>query len=116
AHLTLREAVGAFKVGRYAEAWSTLDRLGRLRALTPVDRYLRGEVAQAMDEPDRALAELAAIPDEHAVAPLARLRAGQIEGQRGRTRPAEAWFKAALRLLPKAEKPPRALVYLYNMQ
>ena len=66
------------------------------------------------DEP--ALAELAAIPDDHPLAPLARLRAGQIEIRRGRTRPAEAAFLAVLKLLPHAVQPHKELVYIYNIQ
>ena len=106
----------AFKAGQYAEADATLRRLEQLRAPTPVDRLLRGEVAQARDDPDRALAELAAVPDDHTVAPLARLRAGQIEVRRGRARPAEAEFKAALKLFPNGVQPRKELVYLYNVQ
>jgi tetratricopeptide (TPR) repeat protein len=106
----------AFKAGRYAEADAMLRRLARLRAPTPVDRLLRGEVAQATNDPDRALEELAAVPDDHTVAPLARLRAGQIEIRRGRARPAEAGFKAALKLFPSGIQPRKELVYLYNIQ
>jgi tetratricopeptide (TPR) repeat protein len=106
----------AFKAGRHAEAEAMLRRLGRLRAPTPVDRFLRAEVAQALKDEDRALAELVAIPDDHPVAPLARLRAGQIEIRRGRTRPAEAAFKASLKLLPRGVPPRKELVYIYNIQ
>jgi tetratricopeptide (TPR) repeat protein len=109
-------ADAAFKAGRYAEAAAMLRRLERLRPPTPVDRLLRGEVAQATDDSDQAVVELAAVPDDHAVAPLARLRAGQIEIRRGRTRPAEAAFKASLRLLPKGVQPRKELVYIYNIQ
>ncbi len=93
-----------------------LRRLERLRPPTPVDRLLRGEVAQALNESDRAIEELAAVPDAHTVAPLARLRAGQIEVRRGRTQPAEAEFKAALRLFPRGVQPRKELVYIYNIQ
>ncbi len=110
------KADAAFKAGRYPEADAALRRLERLRAPTPVHRLLRAEVARALKEPDRALAELEAIPDDHAVAPLARLRAGQIEIHRGRTRPAEAAFKASLRLLPNGVPPRKELVYIYNVQ
>lgn len=106
----------AFKAGRHAEADAALARLERLRAPTPVDRLLRAEVAEALEQPDRALAELEAIPDDHAVAPLARLRAGQIEIRRGRTRPAEAAFKASIRLMPRGVPPRKELVYIYNIQ
>lgn len=110
------EADAAYKSGRYADADATLRRLERLRPPTDPDRLLRAEVAQAAGDPDRALVELAEIPDDSPVAPLARHRAGQIEIRRGRTRPAEALFKASLRLLPDAVKPRRELVYIYNIQ
>ncbi len=50
------------------------------------------------------------------MAPLARLRAGQIEIRRGRTRPAEASLRASLKLFPRAVQPRKELVYLYNIQ
>jgi tetratricopeptide (TPR) repeat protein len=106
----------AFKAGRHVEADAALRRLERLRAPTPVDRLLRAEVAQALKDPERALAELAAIPDDHPTAPLARLRAGQFEIHRGRTRPAEAAFKASLKLLTRGVPPRKELVYIYNIQ
>ena len=81
-----------------------------------VERLLRAEVAHALDDDDRALDELAAIPDADAGAPLARHRAGQIEIARGRARPAEARFLDAIRLLPDGVKPRRELVYIYNIQ
>jgi predicted Zn-dependent protease len=110
------KADAAFKAGRHAEAEAELRRLERLRPPTPVDRLLRGEVAQARDEPDRALAELAAVPDDHTVAPLARLRAGQIEVRRGRARPAEAAFRASLKLFPDGVQPRKELAYIHNVQ
>jgi tetratricopeptide (TPR) repeat protein len=109
-------ADAAFKAGRYAEADAALRRLERLRTPTSVDRLLRGEVAQALKDADRALAELAAIPDADVVAPLARLRSGQIEIRRGRTRPAEAAFRASLRLFARGVPPRKELVYIYNIQ
>jgi tetratricopeptide (TPR) repeat protein len=109
-------ADAAFKAGRYAEADAALRRLERLRPPTPVDRLLRGEVAQALKDVDRALAELAEVPDDHPAAPLARLRTGQIEIRRGRTRPAEAAFRASVKLLPRGVPPRKELVYIYNIQ
>jgi predicted Zn-dependent protease len=114
-HVFLR-ADEAYKAGRLDDAEADLLRLERLRPPTPVDRYLRAEVAQARKADDRALAELAAIPDDHPVAPLARLRAGQIEIRLGRARPAEADFRATLRLLPRGVQPRKELVIIYNIQ
>jgi tetratricopeptide (TPR) repeat protein len=109
-------ADAAFKAGRHAEAAAALNRLERLRRPTSVDRLLRAEVAQARKDVDRAIAELAAIPDDDVVAPLARLRAGQIEFRRGLTRPAEAALRASLKLFPRGVQPRKELVYLYNLQ
>ena len=110
-------ADAAFKAGRYAEADAALRRLERLRAPTPVDRLLRAEVAVGLKRPaEDALAELAAIPDDHPLAPLSRLRAGQIQIRRGLTRPAEAAFLASLRVFPRGVQPRKELVYIYNIQ
>ena len=60
--------------------------------------------------------EFAAIPDDHPLAPLARLRTGQIQIRRGLTRPAEAAFLASLKLLPRGVQPRKELVFIYNIQ
>jgi predicted Zn-dependent protease len=109
-------ADAAFKAGHYAEADAVLHRLERLRPPFPLDRLLRAEVAAALDRADLALAEFAAIPDDHPVAPVARLRTGQVQIRRGLTRPAEAAFLASLRLLPRAVQPRKELVFIYNIQ
>ena len=78
----------AFKAGRHAEADAALRRLERLRPPTAGDRLLRAEVAQARDDPERALAELAAIPDSNPVAPLRGTAPGRSRsGAGGRGRP-----------------------------
>jgi len=92
----------AYQSGRYVEAEAALKRLERLRPPTDVDHYLRAQVDVGLKRDEDALAELAAIPDDHPLAPLARLRAGQTEIRRGRTRPAEAAFLVVLKLLPRA--------------
>jgi predicted Zn-dependent protease len=109
-------ADAAFKAGRLAEADAVLRRLERLRTPTPVDRLLRGEVAQALNDTDRSLSELAAVPDDHPVAPLARLRAGQIAIRLGRTHAAETAFRASLRLFPSGIQPRKELAYIYKIQ
>jgi predicted Zn-dependent protease len=106
----------AYQSGRHAQADALLKRLERIRPPTPIDHYLRFQVDQALMRDEDALAELAAIPDDHPLAPLARLRAGQTEIRRGRTRPAEAAFLAALKLLPRAVQPHKELVFIYNIQ
>ena len=106
----------AYKEGRYGDAEIALRQLENLREPTSVDRYLRAEVNVSLDRPDQALNELSAIPDDHPLAPLARLRAGQIEIRRGKTRPAEAAFLASLKILPRGVQPRKELVYIYNIQ
>ncbi len=74
------------------------------------------EVDVASDRAIEALAEFAAIPDDHPLAPMARLRTGQIQIRRGLTRPAESALLAALRLLPRSVQPRKELVFIYNIQ
>jgi tetratricopeptide (TPR) repeat protein len=109
-------ADAAFKAGRHAEAEAALRRLERLRTPTPVDRLLRAEVAQALNDTDRALAELAAVPEDHPAAPLARMRAGQIEIRLGRAHAAEAALRASLKLFPGGVQPRKELAYIYKTQ
>jgi predicted Zn-dependent protease len=106
----------AYQSGRYVEAGAALKRLERFRPPTSLDHYLRAQVDVALKRDQDALIELRAIPDDHPLAPLARLRTGQTEIRRGRTRPAEAAFLAALELLPRAVQPHKELVYIYNIQ
>jgi tetratricopeptide (TPR) repeat protein len=115
-NLVFLRADAAYKAGRHAEAEATLRRLERLRAPTPVDRYLRAEIDVVFDRPIESLAELAAIPDDHPLAPVARLRTGQIQIRRGLTRPAEAALLASLRLFPRGVQPRKELVFIYNIQ
>jgi predicted Zn-dependent protease len=112
----LARADAAYKAGRYAEVDAALRRLERLRPPTTIDRFLRAEVDVVFDRPVEALAEFAAIPDDHPLAPMARLRTGQIQIRRGLTRPAEAALLAALRLLPRSVQPRKELVFIYNIQ
>src|SRR5262249_35997320 len=88
----------------------------RLRQPTSVDRFFRARADVGLKREEEALAELAHIPDDHAVGPLARLMAGQVEIRQGRTRAAEAELLAALRKLPRAVQPRKELVYIYNIQ
>jgi tetratricopeptide (TPR) repeat protein len=104
------------KAGRYAEADAACDQLARLQAPTAVDRFLRAEVKIGLGRLDAALSELALVPDDHPIAPLARLRTGQVEMRLGRPRRAESAFLASLRLLPRGVQPRKELVYIYNIQ
>ena len=71
---------------------------------------------RSLDRQEEAIQEFAAIPDDHPLAPLARLRTGQIQIRRGLTRPAEAAFLASLKLLPRGVQPRKELVFIYNIQ
>lgn len=104
------------RAGRFGRAAAYLGWLDRLRSPTPYVRLLRAQVAGARGQTDAAVAELSAIPDAHVLAPLARLSAGQLEARRGRLRPAEAAFLAALLLNPRAVQARRELVYIYSVQ
>ena len=105
-----------YRAGRLSDAWRSLERLARLRPPSSVDHFLRSAVLLALDRKDEGLQELAAIPDDHPWAALARLTAGQVEIHRFRARPAEAAFLESLRLFPLGVQPRRELVYLYNIQ
>lgn len=112
----LIQAQADFQAGRYAPAEAALRRLERLRAPTPMDRMARAQVAWGLKRGADALEELARIPDDNALAPLAHLLAGQIEVKRDRLRAAEAHFLATLKAEPKAIQAHRELVYFYNVQ
>lgn len=111
-----QNASAAYFAGRYDEAADQIKRLETLRPPTRFDRLLRGMVASARNEPDKALAELAQISDDDPVAPVARITAGQTEIRRGRTRAAEAAFLEAIRLMPSAVQARHELVFIYNIQ
>jgi tetratricopeptide (TPR) repeat protein len=103
----------AERLGRVA--WA-VGRLGHLRTPTPLDRFLRGQLASARNEADAALAELALVPDDHYMSAQARLLAGQIELRRDRVRRAEELFREALRIDPKLVQAHRELIYILGMQ
>jgi tetratricopeptide (TPR) repeat protein len=111
-----QRAAAAYLAGKYREAENGIKRLEALRSPTYFDRLLRGLVASALEEPDKAVAELATIPDNYPLAPLAQIAAGQTELRRGRTRPAEAAFLTAVKLAPYAVQARRELAYIYNVQ
>jgi tetratricopeptide (TPR) repeat protein len=109
-------AEAMLKAGQFAEADVALRQLAKLRAPLPGDRFLLAEVRAALDRPEEAMAEFAAIPDDYPLAPVARLRTGQIQIRRGLTRPAEAAFLASLKILPRGVQPRKELVFIYNIQ
>ncbi len=104
------------KAGRYAQADVACKQLAQLRPPDAIDRFLHAEVKIGLNQLDAASRDLALIPDEHPLAPLARLRTGQIEMRQGRPRLAEVAFLASLQLLPRGVQPRKELVYIYNIQ
>ncbi len=111
-----QEAESDFKAGRYERVDSALDRLGRLREPTPLDWFLRAELALYRNNIDQALSGLAHVPDQHYMAAQARLLAGQTELRRNSVRLAEELFLAALALDPRLVPAHRELIYIYGMQ
>ena len=81
-----------------------------------IDRFLHAEVKVGLNRLDEASYDLAFIPDDHPLAPLARLRTGQVEVRQGRAALAEAALQASLKLLPRGVQPRKELVYIYNIQ
>jgi tetratricopeptide (TPR) repeat protein len=112
----LAKAQADFQAGRFLSAGATLDRLAGLRPPIAMDRLARAEVERGLGHNDKALAELAFIPDSDELAPFARTLAGRIELKRGRIRAAEGHFLAALAADPRAIQAHRELAYLYNVQ
>jgi tetratricopeptide (TPR) repeat protein len=105
-----------FKAGRYDRVDVALDRLARLRQPTPLDWFLRGQLALARGKTDSALDDLARVPDQHYMAAQARLMAGQTELRRDRVRRAEELFRAGLALDPQLVQAHRELIFIYGMQ
>lgn len=116
ADLLYQRAKSEYQAGRHESARRYVGVLGVLRRPTPFDRLLRGMLASSELRYENAFAELAAIRDEHALAPLARIVAGQGELRRGRIRDAETYFLDAVRLAPYAVQARRELAYIYNIQ
>jgi tetratricopeptide (TPR) repeat protein len=91
-----------------------LEQLSRLRKPTPLDWFLRGQLAVARHHADEAIDFLSRVPDGHRAAPRARLLAGQTELRRSRARHAEEWLIAATRLDPRLVQAHRELIYIYS--
>ena len=75
----LQEAQDQFRAGHPDRADALLDQLQDQRVPTPLDRLLRAQIAMADQRYPRARDELALIPNEHPIAPIARLLQGQSE-------------------------------------
>ncbi len=111
-----QQAENDLKTGQIERAATALGDLAKLREPTPLDWFLRGQVAVARGQIDDALGHLAHVPDDHYMAAQARLLAGQTELRRNRVRLAEQLFKAALELDPRLIQAHRELIYIYGMQ
>ncbi len=111
-----KEARAEFEARRFDRAEALMRRVGKLRAPTPLDSTLRAQLAMAADRNEEALVDLARVPDDHPIAPQARLQAGQIELRRNRFVAAEALFLRALAIDPRRVQARRELIYIYGMQ
>ena len=103
-------------VSKTDEATATIKRLDDVLKSPLLETLLQGQHAAARLEPGAALAVLNRVPDDHELAPQARLLAGQIELRRDRVRIAEELFHAALRLDYSLVQARRELIYIYAMQ
>ena len=106
----------AFEARDFPRADARLRQLANLRAPTTLDWMLRAQVAIGLNRADEALADLEHIPDDHRMAPAARLEQGQMELRRHRFVAAEANLLRALQLDPNRVQARRELVYIYGMQ
>jgi tetratricopeptide (TPR) repeat protein len=113
---TWQQAERDLNAGRFDLVETAVRRLAYLREPTPLDTFLRAQLAMARNDNDLALIDLARVPDQHYMAPQARLLAGQTELRRNRVRLAEALFREALKLDPKLIQAHRELIYIYGMQ
>ncbi len=110
------QAEQEFMAGRYERVDLAMDQLRRLREPTPLDWFLRAQLAMARKNDDQALNDLARVPDGHYMAAQARMLAGQTELRRDRVQRAEEFLHAALKLDPSLVQAHRELIYIYGMQ
>ncbi len=106
----------AFEARQFDRAEALMQQVATLRAPTPEDHTLRAQLLMARDRNDEALAELAAVPDEHPLAPQARLQSGQLELRRDRARVAEAFFRRAIALQPDLVQARRELIFILGYE
>ncbi len=104
------------RAGRIARVEQAVARLARLREPTPLDWFLRAQLAVARNRPDQAIGDLARVPDDHYMAAQARLLAGQLELRRHRFRFGEEALRAAIVIDPALAQAHRELIYIYGLQ
>ncbi len=111
-----KEAEADLENGKLGSVDGALEQLSRLRNPDPLDWFLRGQLAVVRHHGDDAIDFLSRVPDDHHLAPRARLLAGQTELRRSRVRFAEEWLIAATRLDPRLVQAHRELIYIYGTQ
>lgn len=109
-------ALDQVEAGRFSEARVTLEKLRRHRPPTILDHGLQARVEMAEGKVEPALVELAAIPNDHALATWARVESGRMLREGRRFRAAEAAFREALALDESLIDPRRQLIYILGMQ
>jgi predicted Zn-dependent protease len=116
AHDLWKQAQDDLQAKRFDRVEQAVARLGRLREPTPLDWFLRAQLAVALDRPDQAIADLSRVPDDNYMAAQARLLAGQIELRRHRFRLGEQSLHAAVVLDPALVQAHRELIFIYGLQ
>jgi tetratricopeptide (TPR) repeat protein len=111
-----KQAEADLQTGKFDSVDSAAEQLSRLRKPNPLDWFLRGQLAVARHRADEAIDLLSRVPDDHYLAPRARLLAGQTELRRSRVRYAEEWLLAATRLDRRLVQAHRELIYIYATQ
>ncbi len=111
-----QKAQQSFRQRRYEQVAVDLAQLSQLRAPTPLDWFLRAQLAAIKDQLEDALADLAHVPDAHPIAAEGHLIAGPIERRRDRVRFAERAFLDAVRLDPSMALAHRELIRIYGIQ
>lgn len=111
-----KQAEADLQNGKLGPVDLALKQLSRLRKPTPMDWFLRGQLAFVRKHADEAIDFLSRVPDDHYLAARARLLAGQTELRLNRPRHAEEWLIAATRLDPRLVQAHRELIYIYGTQ
>jgi predicted Zn-dependent protease len=111
-----KQAEADVETGKLGSVESAVAELSRLRKPNPSDWYLRGQLAVARHHANDAIDLLSRVPDDHFLAPWARLLAGQTELRRSRARRAEELLLATTRLKPGLVQAHRELIYIYSAQ
>ena len=104
-----------FDAGHPDRTEAALATLKALRVPTPMDHLLTAQVALFRHNDAQALSDLAAVPDDHSMAPQARLLQGQVELRQGHPHAAETFLKGAVKLDPKLVQAHKELIYIYGI-